>query len=422
VIFLAEFITKFAYMRCDFFQTMWNSFDFALVILGILGLVMSILSVGQKSGSSGSESRVIRISRILRTMRFLRLFRLFHASLGKDPLISEELASAMKHMSILNNFVVAHVSAQKSMLKYFAGDTGVSKEVELGRCLLQSQISVFQATAELNDILLGMEPELVVELQNTRFRKGVIEKLEDHIGDALQKGAITSKNAAALLHPLHHELSGCIQRVTALREGRNNQEAPFGGHGHEHGHEDDSTNFHPFWAGGNKDDKDQKRSGKKLFIVEQKQDVAGLLGVAAEDPFLSSVVQCDPAAPKDLYIAGIAGRDTETEAPVTSMESLRRPHSGDRAAGGINVAVLAQEDFSTGHPPPAAAAITYGNTAGPQPSRSLDAPGAAQSVILSVKEPDCETFLPKPTLELEDDTAKKLVKKKKKMTKRANRN
>jgi len=430
VIFTAEFIVKFSYLWCDFFNAMWNSFDFSLVILGILGLVMSILSVGQKSGSSGSESRIIRISRVLRTMRFLRLFRLFHANLGKDPLISEELANTMKHMSILNNFVVAHAAAQKSMLKFFAGSAGASKEVELARCLLQSQISVLEATAELNTVLKGMEPALVLELQNTRFRKGVIEQLENRIEEALQYGAITSKNAASLLHPLHHELSDCISRVTKLREGRKDLG---GGHGHGHGA-----------------DKGQDAAEKEGR--EKKDQIESLMG-ASITHCLSTQYKKAEFAPSEKSGVGFA-------------DTLPGADSGDAAAG-MNAAsslvpdasmVLMQEDFSTGGvpsglclppppppplpaaapaaaaaggtgvasgqglPPPVAAAVTYGKTTGPEPSRT---PGEEKEQNWFTDEPDGEPLLLRASeglascpLALEGDTGRKPVKRKKRMAKR----
>jgi NhaP-type Na+/H+ or K+/H+ antiporter len=217
-LFFFEFVIKLAHYKLDYFQSMWNSFDFSLVIVGFLGFGMSIAASGSNEGTS--QTRVVRISRVLRTLRFFRFFRLFHAMMGRDPLISPELAELMRRMTALSSFVSAHLSAQKGMLKFFTGEIDDSNEVEVSRAVIQSLIAVHKAVQELVTLTRQMPPELVVELQHMRERKRIVEELKEFVLGALANGAITASNAGSLLHPLDHELAHCIQSVNQLSEGQ----------------------------------------------------------------------------------------------------------------------------------------------------------------------------------------------------------
>jgi NhaP-type Na+/H+ or K+/H+ antiporter len=219
-VFLLEFVLKFDALKFGYFSDAWNCFDSFLVVMGIAGLVMSLATMGAETEASegSSESRVIRISRVLRTMRFLRLFRLFHARLSADKYVSVEVVATMKAMQVMKSFVQAHMESQALMMKYFTDAIDESNEVEMARCLLQSQVAVYQACiAEIN--VRNADQDLYQEVKRVRHRKGVIEGLELFVEEALKQGAITQKNAGCLLHPLHHEVSHCLHFINERAEG-----------------------------------------------------------------------------------------------------------------------------------------------------------------------------------------------------------
>jgi len=220
-IFFVEFVFKLAHLKLAYFKDAWNCFDFFLVVLGFVGLALSIVAHGDGNAASegSSETRVIRIARVLRTMRFLRFFRLLHARMSADSLVSQELQRHIKELNTLSSFVRGHAESQKALLKYFAGDIDEKNEVEMARCVLQSQVAVYQAVLQTVEVQSDMEIELVHEMQNVKKRKHVVEELEHFVESALKDGAISEKNAGSLLHPLHHEISSCLSQLDKRREG-----------------------------------------------------------------------------------------------------------------------------------------------------------------------------------------------------------
>jgi len=220
LVFFLEFLFKFAHLKCKYFGSAWNCFDFFLVLMGFFGLVLSILTLdgGSSDAAEGSsESRVIRISRVLRTMRFLRLFRLFHARMSADKRVSPEVIATMKISQTMKSFVRSHQVAQQAVKKYFTDDT-VHGNVELSRCLMQSHIGVHNAIiAAISE--REKHRDLFDDVQAVTTRKHIVEQIEHFIEEALEAGAITNKNAGALLHPLYHEVSDCIAYINKKCEG-----------------------------------------------------------------------------------------------------------------------------------------------------------------------------------------------------------
>lgn len=219
-LFFSEFVLKFAYYHCAYFKEAWNCFDFFLVVLGFGGLIMSIMAMdsSNKATEGSSESRVIRIARVLRTMRFLRLFRLFHARLSADKHISVEVASTMKAMQTLKSFVRAHIESQTLLMKYFARDMNEVNEVELCRCLLQSQVAVHSASIAAIRVN-RRDYALFEDIKKAKQRKHIVESLEHFIEEANEVGAISNTNAGSLLHPLYHEVSDAIAYINQRSEG-----------------------------------------------------------------------------------------------------------------------------------------------------------------------------------------------------------
>jgi len=219
-LFFLEFVIKFAHIKCGYFLVAWNCFDFFLVVLGALGLGMNVLALDDKSAASqsGSESRVIRIARVLRTMRFLRLFRLFHARLSADKHVSPEVIAVMKSMSIMKSFIRAHLDSQQMILKFFTDSIDETNEIELARCLLQSQVSVHNAVIAAVRVY-RRDKELFEDIKMVLNRKHIVEDLQQFIEAALEDGAISSTNAGLILHPMAHEVHDCIAYINKKGDG-----------------------------------------------------------------------------------------------------------------------------------------------------------------------------------------------------------
>jgi len=222
VVFAAEAAIKISHSRQKYFKDGFNKFDFFLVLLGIVGAItstMSFTSDEEMTVEGSNEGRIIRISRVLRTMRFLRIFRLFHARLSADKFVSRELAVCMHKMQTLTCFVHGHILAQKQLTKYFMGDRENIKDVEIARCILQSQASVHKALISIISVQRTMDTDLLDELHYTKERKRIVENLEAFVQDATDEGAISSKDAHAILHPMHAEIATCLNVINKRTDG-----------------------------------------------------------------------------------------------------------------------------------------------------------------------------------------------------------
>merc|ERR1719326_2261337 len=104
------------------------------------------------------------------------------------------------------------------MLKYFTDKIDEINEVEIARCILQSQVAVH--TAAIASIRVHRRDQALFEdIRKVLERKHIVEDLEHFIEDALKDGAITTTNAGCLLHPLHHEVHDCIAYINKRSEG-----------------------------------------------------------------------------------------------------------------------------------------------------------------------------------------------------------
>jgi len=218
--FLFEFFSKFCAMKCGYFKTWWNRFDFFLVTVGVFGFVMGIATMGQGSEMAG-KTRIIRIARVLRTLRFLRIFRLFHARMSADKYVSLELARHMKKVVTLDCFIRAHTMAQVDLIKYFAGNNEVDMvhETELGRCVLQSQVVTYQALCQVAKTQAQLGDEVYLELKGLHKRKMITEGLGQFVMDAHSDGAISATEAHSILHPLNHNIAQCVRTLADRAEG-----------------------------------------------------------------------------------------------------------------------------------------------------------------------------------------------------------
>lgn len=219
-IFVGEFLLKFVWLRCSYYKDAWNRFDFFLVIVGVFGLVMSLMTRGGGAELAG-QTRVLRLARVLRTMRFLRVFRLFNARLHSDKFVSLELAKLMKKITTMSCFIEAHFMAQNDLIKYFGGNGKIDEkdEAEIARCILQSQVSTYQALIAAATTQRQLGVGVLHEMNTLYQRKQITEGLSAFVEKAHADGAITATEAHAILHPLNHQVSACMKTLSERAEG-----------------------------------------------------------------------------------------------------------------------------------------------------------------------------------------------------------
>jgi len=220
--FTLEFVLKFAHMKMQYFKDPWNDFDFVLVVLGLVGAVVATVAhTSDTASGGGGENRFIRLSRVLRSMRFFRVFRLFHAKLSRDRDISRELDVQMSQIATYSCFALCQIRAQQDLMQYFEG-TGIvdrEDEVEIARCVIMSQTNVYNAWCEVIQ-LQNKLPEALLEMLHWLYgKKHIVEGLEKYVEKAQADGAISSKQAEAILHPLHEQISACLKTINDTTDG-----------------------------------------------------------------------------------------------------------------------------------------------------------------------------------------------------------
>jgi hypothetical protein len=205
-VFFGEMVIKLIGFKWAYFKQAWNIFDFVLVQLGIVGIVVDAMQVQQQGGFDASSGRVLRLNKIFRVMRFMRVFRLVkfiqvlkHKLAGNQ--ISLELAKHLRKISILTAFIKAHKNAQVRLMTYF-GDYR-KRGVEQARCLLESQTAVHMALCMASSEVTKVERSILEWLNILRESGRVADELKNFICGAQQVGVVSSREADALLEPLH---------------------------------------------------------------------------------------------------------------------------------------------------------------------------------------------------------------------------
>lgn len=218
-VYVFEFIVKFAWLRWMYFKDIWNRFDFALVCTGIASLVVDI--VEHHANGTGLNLNVLKLARVLRTMRFLRIFRLFNARLSADTFVSVDLQRHMKKINTLSCFVTAQIMAQNELLSYFGGNGALdeSNEVEIARCILQSQVGTYRALMAAFTEQQLINPTILRELKILVDRKKITQHLSAFVEKAHADGAINATEAHIILHPLNDQISMCMKTLHERTEG-----------------------------------------------------------------------------------------------------------------------------------------------------------------------------------------------------------
>merc|ERR1719282_796112 len=115
----------------------------------------------------------------------------------------------------------AHLTSQVRLVKYFGGNNMVDdeSEVELARCILQSQLTVYKAIQKTVVETNGLDKILLKELVWIHNRKSVAEHLISFVMSAHGDGAISAREAASIVHPLEHQVSKCVSSIDNTTDG-----------------------------------------------------------------------------------------------------------------------------------------------------------------------------------------------------------
>jgi len=215
VIFTMECILKLAELRLQYFLSSWNLFDFTLVVLGLFGMALNFYTGGAGGGGAGSTSvlriaRVFRVLRLIRLARLLKFIQLLREKFFQDE-ISVEVREHLQKITILTIFMRAHLQAQSNIIMYF-GTSAKACSVELARCILQSQISVYQAIFRAVNEEQNLPPRMLMEVRQVRQSRMIAEELEHFILEAHKAGIIGASEATSIVHPLHMYMSKTCQR------------------------------------------------------------------------------------------------------------------------------------------------------------------------------------------------------------------
>mmetsp|Transcript_52385 Transcript_52385/g.170006 ORF Transcript_52385/g.170006 Transcript_52385/m.170006 type:complete len:285 (-) Transcript_52385:158-1012(-) len=170
--------------------------------------------------------------RVVRLLRLFRLYKLFQhiSEVMVHKEVSYEVAQHMMVVDMLVNFVHAHLRSQQDFAKYF----GVSKKgnftgdiienPEVARCILQSQVALYQAIALAVDEERQLDPLLLAQVNANRQAKRIAQELEHFVVEAHQMGAIGQRDAEAILHPVHNHIAKCQSFLADVSDGILDQE------------------------------------------------------------------------------------------------------------------------------------------------------------------------------------------------------
>jgi len=229
VAFTIEFFLYFVDQLMRYFGDTLNVFDFILVVMGIIGLVVNIMAMTEaetptpmqdsnvKLDNVSADGRVVRVARVFRVLRLIRLLRLWrYWSVLKARLTHKEeslqIREHMQKICILQCFVRAHSASQKELVQYFGTHDQVDN-VEVARCILQSQCSVYKAVSMAVAEEQNLEPKLLHEVNQVRESKFIAEELEGFVLDAHHGGVINAREAESILRPLHDHMKKCMKQI-----------------------------------------------------------------------------------------------------------------------------------------------------------------------------------------------------------------
>jgi NhaP-type Na+/H+ or K+/H+ antiporter len=220
-LFFIEFALKFLDQKCGYFQKAWNLFDFGLVLTGWVSIAFTMHTSSLSNVAKGDvsrEGRLFRIARVFRMMRILRLLRLVRFwKLIKAKMLREDLSLAvaehMQKIAVLGSFVSAHVQSQIELVKYLGNGEGKQVSPEMARCLLQSQVSVYNAICQGAIRERCLDRTIVKMVGGARTSKSVMDSLFKFVMRVHNKGVISAHEAESILHTMREHMNLSQQKI-----------------------------------------------------------------------------------------------------------------------------------------------------------------------------------------------------------------
>jgi NhaP-type Na+/H+ or K+/H+ antiporter len=195
-IFTLECIIKLIALRCGYFMSGWNWFDFSILGLTYFGLVTELADY-DSGGDVSNEARVFRLNRlfrvlrILRLVRFMKLFRIFLLKMNEGERCIE-LGERMRTITILRSFVHAHIAAQEELVKLY-GEAGKITRCEEARAILESQTELYIALRLAAHEADEAEVDSVVTIRMLREATKINRKMADFVHEVQSAGVITGR-------------------------------------------------------------------------------------------------------------------------------------------------------------------------------------------------------------------------------------
>lgn len=232
IIFFVEFVLKLLDQKHLYFFSAWNVFDFVLVILGIVGCIFSLMvhyntDSDDSSKLPTSQARMVRVAQVFRMMRIVRLFRLYRfwvqlTSKLTTKQYSLKIAEHTQKAAILKCFSKAHMGAQQKLVRFFCS-AGKVDSVEVARCLLQSQVSVYRALVMAEQQTKGLSVDFIEDLATLVKNKSLAERCERFVLDAHDNGILSAHESQNILEPMHHQMAKYLSEIRDFHLGRVNR-------------------------------------------------------------------------------------------------------------------------------------------------------------------------------------------------------
>jgi len=214
IIFTAECVIKLIDEHYKYFCDGWNMFEFFLVVTGLTGIGVNIMVISEDMVASPKYTatgydwvkvlQVFKLSRILRLYRLTRFWKILHTRMFNRD-IDLDMAEHMQKCTMLSSFIKAHIASQELLVKYFGRD-GKVDSVELARCILQSQLSVYKAMLMDIDEKDNVESHILGACRIATECKVLVGELETFVMDAHTRGVITRSDAESIIHHMHHRI------------------------------------------------------------------------------------------------------------------------------------------------------------------------------------------------------------------------
>jgi len=208
-------------LRCNYFRVTAHNFDFFLILTNIFSVVVNALQYALKASEMSNTGinrfgilRVARIMRVFRVMRIGRLKQIYQVVkahlMGKD--LNPEVAERLQKVTILTNYVKAHVKSQQKATHIF-GKNSLSDVVELAHSILESQICCYKAILLAVRVQSHLDESMLREVNEKKHRKKLAEELQGFVVDAHHVGVISAKEADNILHPLKDMIHVCDRKI-----------------------------------------------------------------------------------------------------------------------------------------------------------------------------------------------------------------